>query len=76
MAKKIIILGTGLVGSAIARDLAGSYDVTIVDLNTDGFSTMQEMGITTQQADLSIPGEIGKKVSGYDLAVGALPGHL
>ena len=76
MGKKVIVLGTGLVGSAIAIDLAGSNDVTIVDLNTADFKRMQEKGITTRQADLSIPGEVKEQVAGFDLAVGALPGHF
>jgi hypothetical protein len=72
MSKKVIVLGSGLVGSAIALDLAAQYDVTSVDLNTRDFDRLNEMGIQTRQADLSIPGEVLDQVSGYDLAVGAL----
>ena len=31
--KKIVVLGAGLVGKAIAIDLAKSFDVTTVDIN-------------------------------------------
>jgi len=31
--KKIVVLGAGLVGKAIAIDLAKTFDVTTVDIN-------------------------------------------
>ena len=40
MAKKVIVLGTGLVGSAIAIDLAGSYNVTVIDLSGVPFEVL------------------------------------
>lgn len=76
MNKKIIVLGTGLVGSAMARDLAGSCSVTAADLNTDSFDSLKSHGVATRQADLSVPGEIASLVRDYDLVIGALPGHM
>ena len=76
MPKKVIVLGTGLVGRAIAIDLAGEYNVTVVDLSTEAVSRLKDKGISTIQVDLSIPGKVRDQVSGFDLAVGALPGHL
>jgi len=33
MRKRVIVLGTGLVGSAIVKDLATSYHVTAADIS-------------------------------------------
>ncbi len=73
---KILVLGTGLVGSAISVDIAGQHETTAVDLNTDAFKRLGEHGITTRQADLSIPGEVGDQVADFDLVIGTLPGFL
>jgi lysine 6-dehydrogenase len=73
---KIIVLGSGLVGSAMAIDLAQNYHVTALDTNTDSFDRLKEKGVAAKQADLSRPGEIARQVSGYDLVIGALPGHM
>ncbi len=73
---KIIVLGTGLVGSAIAADLASEYDVTAVDFNSALFDSLKAKGASTIQVDLSLPGEIARQVAGYDLVIGALPGHM
>ena len=73
---KIIVLGTGLVGSAMAADLASKHEVTALDHNTALFGQLKKKGVTTKQADLSLPGEIARQVSGHDLVIGALPGHM
>jgi len=52
---EIIVLGTGLVGSAMAADLALKYDVTALDLNTELFDRLEEKGVNTKQVDLSLP---------------------
>jgi saccharopine dehydrogenase-like NADP-dependent oxidoreductase len=73
---KVVVLGGGLVGSAIAIDLAGKYEVTAIDLNTDNFPRLNESGVKTRQADLSVPGEITDQVADFDLVIGALPGFM
>jgi lysine 6-dehydrogenase len=73
---KIIVLGTGLVGSAIAMDLASKYKVTALDINSALFVRLKAKGVITKQVDLSLPGEIANQVAGYDLVIGALPGHM
>ena len=76
MTGKIIVLGTGLVGSAIAIDLSRDYQVTAVDLSTDSFSRLNHHNVETHQADLSVPGEITNQVAEFDLVIGALPGYM
>jgi saccharopine dehydrogenase-like NADP-dependent oxidoreductase len=73
---KIIVLGTGLVGTAMALDLSGNHAVTALDLNPARFDRLNKNGISVKQVDLSLPGEITRQVSGYDLVIGALPGHM
>jgi len=76
MSSKIIVLGTGLVGSAIAIDLSRDYQVTAVDLSTDSFSRLNNHNVETLQSDLSVPGEITNQIAEFDLVIGALPGHM
>lgn len=73
---KVVVLGTGLVGSAIAIDLAKKYDTTAIDVNTEAFPVLHEHGVKTKQADLSVPGEIPDQVADFDLVIGALPGFM
>ncbi len=76
MKKKIIVLGAGLVGKAIALDLATEFDVTAVDLNEEALKALAQKGIQTQKTDFSNVEELAKLVKSYDLVVGAVPGFL
>ena len=76
---KIIVLGAGLIGNVIARDLAedSEYQVSIVDVNQeilDELTTNYDLnGIC---ADLSNPNIITDLVKEFDLVIGALPGFM
>ena len=75
--KKILILGAGLVGRAIAIDLAADHEVTSVDINEEALMELEKKyGIRTLSADLSKPGVVKKIVKDYDLVVGAVPGFM
>lgn len=76
MSKNIIVLGAGLVGSAIAIDLAKQHKVTSVDINKDALKKLKHLGINTALVDLSKPGEIKKAVASFDLVIGAVPGFM
>ena len=77
--KRTLILGGGMVGSAMAMDLAATDDleVTLADAQAD---TLERIGarhrIATIQADLSDPATVGKLAAGYDVVLGALPSVL
>ena len=45
MKKKIVILGAGLVGKAMAIDLAASFDVTSVDIHDEALKQVEKHGI-------------------------------
>ncbi len=74
--KKIIVLGAGRVGSAIALDLAGDCEVTAVDVRKEVLQPLVRRGITPLWADLAMPGRIAALVESFDLVVGALPGFM
>lgn len=74
--KKIIVLGAGLVGSAIAIDLKKQHDVTSADASAESLKKPAAAGIPTVQADLSNPEKLRELVKDFDLVIGALPGFL
>ena len=76
MPGKIIVLGGGLVGSAIAIDLAARYKVTAADICTESFDKLRKAHVNTLQADLSAPGVVSDVIRDYDLVIGALPGNM
>ena len=74
--KKIIILGAGMIGSTIAVDLSGDYQVTVVDKDSGKFNLLKNKKIDTLTGDLSSDSEIKKIIKDYDLVIGALPGFM
>ncbi len=75
---KIVVLGGGRVGSAMARDLARDprFDVTVVDASADALQRLAGWGLKTERADLTDPAAVGRAVRDHDLVVGAVPGFL
>jgi lysine 6-dehydrogenase len=76
---KVVILGAGRVGQAIARDLAasGRFDLTVADVSQAALERLQGVpGLHAERADLAVPGEISRLLAGCDLAVGAVPGPM
>jgi len=75
--KRIIVLGAGLVGSAIAIDLSKNHAVTSVDKNDEAFLKFIDYpDIQTIKADLKDTTNIKQLVSNYDLVIGAVPGFM
>lgn len=76
---RIVVLGGGRVGSAIARDLAAdpAFEVTVVDLAPATLDRLVgQDGLTLRQVDLADPTELAQALDGQDLAVGAVPGFM
>jgi len=75
---KIIVLGAGLVGKAMALDLASEpgFSLTSVDLKPENLAELAAAGIKTIQRDLSRPETISEIVKNYDLVINAVPGYL
>ena len=76
MKKKVIVLGAGLVGKAIAIDLAAQFEVTAVDLNEEALNALEERGIATKKVDFSDLSALKNAIQPFDLVVGAVPGFL
>ena len=77
MKSKIVVLGAGMVGSAIARDLKQNFQVTVVDINKDALYNLEKKyGMDTAQADFTDLIRIKKLISPADLVIGAVPGFL
>lgn len=76
--KKIIVLGAGMVGRAMALDLSTSYAVTSVDKSIDSLNFLLSKNANIQiiQEDLSNLEKIRELVKGYDLVIGAVPGFM
>lgn len=75
--KKIAVLGVGLVGKAIAIDLAKSFDVTSIDINPTNLEKLQKYSnIKTLIADLADKNEFQDAVKDVDLIIGCLPGYM
>ncbi|MFV1949407.1 MAG: saccharopine dehydrogenase C-terminal domain-containing protein [Anaerolineales bacterium] len=76
---KIVVLGAGLVGSAIIQDLAEDkqYEILAVDLNKGSLDRISGFnGVSTRQTDLSDDKVISNLVSDGDLVINAVPGYL
>ena len=79
MKRKAIVLGCGLAGATVARDLAADpeFKVAALDLNPDNLKKFNGLAnITTVRANLADPAAIKEAVADFDIVVGALPGAL
>ena len=76
---RLIVLGAGRVGSAIALDLASDSDVDVTVVDRDpGRATVfpAEADLRFQPADLGDAGRLSELVSDFDLVIGAVPGWM
>jgi len=75
--KKVVILGTGLVGGPIALDLAEDFRVVAADISHDALKKLHGRKIIqTVQADLSKAEVIADLVKDARFAINAVPGAL
>ncbi len=77
---KIIVLGAGMVGSAMAIDLSNNqnYEVTIADLSLTALENIKKSHpkINTTCVDVTIKEELTKTLAPFDLVICAVPGFL
>lgn len=76
--RTILVLGAGMVGSAIAIDLAKKFEVTVVDLNDDALRRIQikNKEITKYVLNVRNKDVLSSIVKAHDLVVCAVPGFL
>lgn len=75
---KIIVLGAGMVGSAMAIDLAKDHQVTVTDVSSTVLDTLGKRApqLTTQLLDVTKEKELKQTLSAFDLVICAVPGFL
>ncbi len=74
MKQKIIVLGAGMIGSAIAFDLSKDFDVTSADIDKEKLNSLKrKYSIKTLNADLTDRTSIKSIIKNFDLVIGALP---
>lgn len=74
----IIVLGAGMVGSAIAIDLAKKHKVTLTDVNQNVLEKVQQKcnSLSIQTLDVTQKEELQSTIKQHDLVVCAVPGFL
>ncbi len=75
----VVILGGGLVGTAMALDLARTpgFRVTVADARPEALSRIAaRTGAATREVDLSSQEAVERTVAGFDLVLGALSSRL
>ncbi len=73
---KIIVLGAGMVGRAMALDLAKKHEVTSADKSKEALASLGNKKINTIEADLSDTKKLKGIIKDFDLVVSAVPGFL
>lgn len=74
---KIIVLGAGMVGKAIAIDLSKKHDVTSTDIDITSLEYLSKnYQIKTKRLDVNNDDELKTAISDFDIVVSAVPGFL
>ena len=73
---KIIVLGAGMVGRAMAIDLSKDLEVYSADISEENLSKLSPHNIKTIKADLSNKETIKELIADKDLVIGAVPGFM
>jgi saccharopine dehydrogenase-like NADP-dependent oxidoreductase len=75
---KIIVLGAGMVGSAIALDLAQKHELCSADFDRQALEKIKERNakITTRELDVNNTDQLHSALRPFDLVICAVPGFL
>ncbi len=76
--KNITVLGAGMVGGAIAADMAANHRVTLADYSQDALDKAKARypGLETRLLDVTDTGRLQKAIRNADLVISAVPGSL
>ncbi|WP_251360067.1 saccharopine dehydrogenase family protein [Kangiella sp. TOML190] len=74
----IIVLGAGMVGSVMARDLSEKHDVTIADINKLTLKALKKRltQVNTLELDSTNLEALKSAIEPFDMVVCGVPGHL
>ena len=75
---KIIVLGAGMVGSAMAIDLSKKHSVTVADMNETRLKQLKSKCdvLSVMPLDVCNAEQLQSALSSFDLAICAVPGFL
>lgn len=79
MKKKALVLGCGLVGAAMAKDLAAddNFETTVADLSSANLAKVSKTpNLKTVQTDLGLVDKLRSLIEPFDIIVGAMPSAL
>jgi lysine 6-dehydrogenase len=75
--KKIVVLGAGMVGSAMAIDLAKNHKVTLTDISLNTLTNVKQKHSDLEIKELDVTKDGFKEViQPFDLVICAVPGFL
>lgn len=75
--KSVVVLGAGLIGRTIAKDLSSSYEVCSADISQNALDALSDLeGIRKVRCDFSNINVLKKLIEPYDLVIGAVPGYM
>jgi len=76
--RNLIVIGAGMVGSAIAIDLSKKHNVTLTDLNTQRLNQIKEKNpkLSILELDIRDSEKLNSTIKPFDLVVCAVPGFL
>ena len=72
----IAVLGAGMVGRTIARDLSTQYTITSFDISEANLALLSGMNVTTRQTNLGNFNNYAKLLASFDMVVCAVPGFM
>jgi saccharopine dehydrogenase-like NADP-dependent oxidoreductase len=75
---KVIVLGAGMVGSAMAIDMAQKHQVTLADINQSVLDKVKQKcdSLNILQLDAANRQELQSTIKHHDLVINAVPGFL
>jgi lysine 6-dehydrogenase len=77
MRKRVVVLGAGMVGRAMAIDLSKQYDVISADRDSSALALLHgQPNLSTTVADLADASKVTEIIADADIVVGAVPGFM
>lgn len=75
---KVIVLGAGMVGSAMAIDMTKNHQVTLTDISQRVLDTVKQRcdSLTVSRLDVTHKEALQKTIKQFDLVICAVPGFL
>jgi len=76
--QKVIVLGAGMVGSAMAIDLLPSFKVAVADIDIKALEdiVLRDVDISTYQLDVRDKEHLHETIRPFDFVISAVPGYL